>query len=50
MLNYVENVYVDLRSEKVRSFFSTTNNLIIKLAALIGDMKLILRSDWDCPL
>ena len=50
MLNYVENVYVDLRSEKVRSFFSTTNNLIIKLAALIGDMKLILRSDWGCPL
>ena len=50
MLNYVENVYVDLRNEKVRSFFSTTINLIIKLAALIGNMKLILRSDRGCPL
>ena len=36
----------DLRNEKVRSFFSTTINLITKLEALIGNMKLILRSDW----
>lgn len=46
MLDYVENLYVDLRNEKVRSFFSTAINLIIKLEALIGNMKLILRSDW----